>query len=247
MRCLTLRTSGVSEGIEVQLEPWAHLQLGEPGAQTRSTWFPLAKGFARTYFGSRPGPGPHILGAAYYIRSRSKGTLLLVEEHAESPQAIVKLAVAPGRGGAVRYTGATFASAPCPLRGQRLYPQDLAPAFSGEAEERVEVCRRCGDPARFVGAWEGWLHGDSGEIPDYDPLPVRRGTASFDDPQGRGGLRILAEGTQPIEGGAGTYSELLVVLEPDVSFRVERYGEARKGDPREMLCRWNGRELTVES
>lgn len=97
MRCFTVRAEAMA-GLTVRTEPYAHVEVGEAGRGRRLT---------RVALGSRDFEVvPEVLARASAIRTRAKGTVLLVQEKdGDTRRALVLLAVPMGYRGGTAWDG----------------------------------------------------------------------------------------------------------------------------------------------
>jgi len=113
MKCFEVQTDKVVEGLEWQEEPYPHVPVGEEGRGRGLVRFPIGK----RYFSSLKAEGSERVVKADVLKTKEKGTLMLVEEQREDQRAILKLAVKAGfRGGTSWYMKSE--SIGCPRRGE---------------------------------------------------------------------------------------------------------------------------------
>lgn len=238
MRCFRIDESGVGP-IPVEGEPYPHVVVGEPTRRTRSTWVPLAPGFA-TAHGAAP------LEEAYLTLARKNERVLISEAREPHQEALLQLAVAPGADGAVRYTSADYVERECPLQGQVLGYHDVGPVpprIETMLMPMQEACVWCGAVVERDDDAELWLHPERGVRREWGPLPL----GPQPDPSA-GWLQMVAEGTRVVPGKvAHAYTEMLVVAHPPVEVRAARYGRIGPVARHEAAVHWDGSGLTVRA
>lgn len=164
------------------------------------------------------------LNRASVIKTRAKGTILLVKETKEDNRALVVLAVKAGFRGSIRWSIRTGKKVPCE-HGKTFFRHDV----------NLDACRKCGQ------AWiatEGYTvqHPEAG-LQD-EKIPLSEG--------GNESVTLLAEG-RCAQGGAGRmggHSEYLVILKPGARLEVRRGGRLYGADP-VIHAYWDGEDLHV--
>ena len=166
---------------------------------------------------------------ASVLRTKEKGTLLLVEEKDPADRRALVLAnIAAGYRGSTTWTDADREEVPCPSRGTRkaTYRCDLCgihyPAYKGEGQYDSDMF------------WSGQnIHPDAGTIYQYAPFPPD-------------GITVLAEGycAQGTAGRMGGHVVRLLIMEPGVCFRVVRHGRLY-GAPAARYVYWDGENLRL--
>jgi len=118
MKCFTVRTHEVIEGLGWEREPYPHVPIGEEGRGRKLVRFPIGRRFAETL------EEENRIERASVLKTKEKGTLLLVEERVDEQERIlVHLAVEAGfRGGAGWYV--RVEKYPCFKRGSISYFMD---------------------------------------------------------------------------------------------------------------------------
>jgi hypothetical protein len=220
MRLFEVQTEGVTEGLPLHREPFPHVAVGEEGRGRRLARLPLGRQFAASL-----GEAERVLRGSV-IRTRERGTLLLVEERPpQDARALVALCVYYGYRGSVSYTGPGVMVA-CPSQGRP------APEIR---------CERCG--ALYPASLERQginmfspenIHPDEGTVWDWQPLEEVPGCT------------VLLEGVVA-EGGAGRMAsgpQYLAILEPGVRLVAHRTGRTY-GKPCDLLIAWDGETLSL--
>jgi hypothetical protein len=154
------------------------------------------------------------------IKTREKGTLLIVEERdPQDKRALVLVDIAAGYRGGTTWTGAEYTSTPCHYRGKEVPKSDV---LFGE-------CSHCGLTLHYRDGV--YYHPDKGDIVEWSSFPSA-------------GITVLAEGyrAQGAAGRMGGHIARLLIMEPGASFRVKRYGRLY-GAPAERIVYWDGENL----
>jgi len=170
---------------------------------------------------------------ASVIKTKEKGTLLLVEERSQSDRrALVHLAVPAGFRGGASYTGAEEVYVPCRFRG--CTGNDFVSTVDNDG-----YCIGCGeklhpvDPNVYVHARK-WVHSENGgesKIPTLEQMKD---------------VTILAQGScaQGAAGRMGGHDEYLVIMEPGATICARRGGRLY-GAPNRLYIHWDGEELRL--
>jgi len=203
---------------------WKEESCSRCGVQTA-----LAPGMT-TYF-RHPEAGEvtryHAVERASVLRTKEKGTLLLVEERdAADRRALVLADIPAGFRGATSWTGTEKGPIPCPDRGKKLGSLDL---------NGTDRCPKCGVVCPLEEGAEFFrTHPDEG---------VAEGWQRFQDIPG---VTVMAEGykAQGDAGGMGGHAVRLLLLEPGSAFRVLRKGRLY-GAPASRFVLWDGETLRL--
>lgn len=248
MKLFTVSLDGVYLGIRWEDHPYPHIPIGEEGRGRKLVRFPIGRTFSEKikekvdclYRGchidadvcprcnSKVVDGKHVEDIFTYrevpveygsvIKTREKGTLMLVENRDESDRrALVRLAVKAGYRGSARWTSATYDTVLCSLRGSKIISY---------SQYKNGGCTYCG--TKFA---ESEHHPNEGYAIKYRPL---------DD----AGVTILAEGAcaQGDAGRMGGHPEYLVIMEPGTTIRVVRSGRLY-GMPPVSYLQWDGERM----
>lgn len=211
MQCFTVRNH-IHPYMELSPEPYPHVRVGEEGRGRKLTRFPVGRAFAESVKDSAK------IERASVLKTRGKGTLLLVEERKPGDKrALVLLGIPAGFRGGTRIMGGTGDPVPCPQRG--LYDPYV---------EDGRTCVFCGAP------FSGRTHPDTGEsIWTGDPALWR-------------GITVLADGhvADGTAGRMGGNAELLLIMNPGARLRVRRTGRLY-GAPSVLIVFWDGQDLKV--
>ena len=163
---------------------------------------------------------------ASVLRTREKGTLLLVEEKdAADRRALVLVNIAAGFRGSTGWSAAETAEEPCPRAGVRLHVLSSDVRAGG-------VCSWCGAALEEL-AGDCYYHPERGAFARYLPFPPN-------------GITVLAEGycAQGAAGRMGGHAVRLLIMEPGAVFRVVRYGRLY-GAPATRYVYWDGENLRL--
>ncbi len=211
MKCFTVNASSVTSSIRVSLEPFGHVGIGEPGR---------GRSYARVPLGKVDFPAdavPEALERASVIKTKEKGTLLLVKEKlGDDRRALVLVEIPAGYRGGTSWTGVTTVKTPCKKRGERVYSSE---------------CPDCGTKLPEYGA----VHPDKGMAYDWPAFPPEGVTVVAEG--------ACAQGAA---GRMGGHVERLLIMEPGSMFRVARHGRLY-GAPSRRYVIWTGEELKLGS
>ncbi|RKO61818.1 hypothetical protein [Caldibacillus debilis] len=218
MKIFKVTKHGVFEGVGFVTDPYPHIPIGEEGRGRRLVRFPLAARFAESLESTR-------IERASIIKTRQKGTLLMVEEKDPADRrALVHLAVEAGFRGGAEWTGPKQTDVPCPYQGD---PNCLSVRWE---KDGGQYCRECG--TRLI--YENFMHfhpkeGTVVDFPELDYVP---------------GVTVLAMGwrAQGDAGRMGGHPEYLVILQPGTLLRVRRTGRLYGAPPVKYL-HWDGETL----
>ncbi|MED0649937.1 hypothetical protein P9246_10720 [Aeribacillus pallidus] len=213
----------VSTKICAEKEPYPHIPIGESGRGRKLTLFPVGARFAETLGDDRS------IERASVIKTKQKGTLLLVEERtSEDRRALVHLAIEAGFRGGASWTGAEKVETPCLHR-----KSEINSVYFDKKEGGKRFCRTCGTEVKPIGFFNS-AHPDEGTYMTYPSL------------ENIEGVTVLAEGycAQGDAGRMGGHPEYLVILEPGTLIRVKRTGRLY-GAASELFVRWDGESLSV--
>ena len=211
MKCFTVTASSVTPKFNVSVEPYPHVGIGESGRGRSYARVPLGK---RDFPESEP---PEILERASAIKTRDKGTLLLVKEKPGDVQrALVLVTIPAGYRGGTSWTGVCTVKNPCKKRGERLYEHE---------------CQACGTRIPEYGG----VHPDEGTAYDWPSFP----------PDGVSVL-AEGYRAQGAAGRMGNHVERLLIMEAGTMFRVCRGGRLY-GAPSKRYVVWTGEELKLGS
>lgn len=113
MRCFTVTEAHVQEGLPFVAEPYPHVPVGEEGRGRQLTRFPVGRRFAEAFLMARAfGERAPRIDRASVIRTKEKGTLLLVEERDPGdPRALVLVRISAGYRGSTTWTGPAYEDA----------------------------------------------------------------------------------------------------------------------------------------
>ncbi|GAB7387377.1 hypothetical protein BSNK01_12130 [Bacillaceae bacterium] len=216
MKAFTVTSEGITKGLLWEKEPYPHVPIGEDGRGRKLYRFPVGRKFAEAI--------DRRIDRASVIKTREKGTLLLVEEKDQNDhRALVKLAVEAGYRGGAKWTSAAYRIEPCQLRGKTMSIYD------------VDLCERkcysCGTEVHKKALGE-YLHPEDGTVRVYEPLSSTPG------------VTILAEGycAQGTAGRMGGHPEYLILIGAGTTLRVARSGRLY-GDPAVQYLHWTGEDL----
>lgn len=211
MKCFTVTANSVTPSIRVSIGPFPHVGIGEAGR---------GRSYGRVPLGKLDFPTdsvPEALECASVIKTREKGTLLLVKEkQGDSRRALVLVEIAAGFRGSTTWTGVTTVKTPCKKRGQTLYSSQ---------------CPDCGTKLPEYGA----VHADQGMAYDWPAFPPQGITVVAEGARAQGAA-----------GRMGGHVERLLIMEPGSMFRVARHGRLY-GAPSRRYVIWTGEDLKLGS
>jgi hypothetical protein len=167
-----------------------------------------------------------FVSRASIIKTRAKGTLLMVEEkNPDNKRAIVLIDIAAGYRGGTNWTAATADFSQCPNRNIS------TPSYNVDYD--TGNCNLCGVHLDYNKDSYEYLHPDCGEIKSWKLFPSE-------------GITVLAEGycAQGTAGRMGGHSVKLLLMEPGAMFRVVRGGRLY-GNPSKRYVRWTGETLQL--
>jgi len=224
MKAFKVTKHGVYPGFSWESEPYPHIPIGEPGRGRELVRFPIASRFAESL------DTAVRIERASVLKTKQKGTLLLVEERDSSDKrALVHLAVEAGYRGGAAWTAGSKTTAPCPIRGKEV----LNTGPYAETKDGKRVCGYCGIEVFPDETKIHIQHPDEGIVYDY-PL-IEENVPN---------VTVLAKGycAQGAAGRMGGHPEYLVILEPGTLLRVERTGRLYGAPPVKYLY-WDGGNL----
>jgi hypothetical protein len=170
--------------------------------------------------------GSVFISRASIIKTRAKGTLLMVDEkNPDDNRAIVLVDIAAGFRGVTSWTAAEYDEIPCKYQGQK----DI---FMSGFAANAQRCECCGETVTYEN--DCWSHPASGYV------------KAWRDFSEVSGITVLAEGycAQGTAGRMGGHTVKLLIMEPGSIFRIVRGGRLY-GHPSRRYVRWTGETLQL--
>lgn len=176
-------------------------------------------------------PSKARITQASVIKTRAKGTLLLVpEKNDEDKRILVLVNIEAGFRGSTDWTTIEKTFTPCSYRGKR-----TSFVLNNRCMECKALCQEVVEDGENVYSHSVYIHPDHGGTDDY---------AIFRQP----GITVLAEGVcaQGAAGRMGGHDVRLLIMEPNTGFRVSRAGRLY-GAMSEIIVFYDGEMLHVGS